>query len=82
MQTKEMRLRRIQHLAHDIMDEMNARKELRQFDTLIPVIDNLSRAIGDLSDPLGDYSLDYIEEKVENAHFLLFKNKKKIQFHS
>ncbi|MFE0504323.1 hypothetical protein ACWF7H_02925 [Peribacillus butanolivorans] len=80
MQTKEMRLRRIQHLAHDIMDEMNARKEKRQFDTLI--IDNLARAIGDLSDPLGDYSLDYIEEKVENAHFLLFKNKKKIQFHS
>ncbi|MFF2589982.1 hypothetical protein ACFVSS_19230 [Peribacillus butanolivorans] len=56
------------------MDEMNARKELRQFDTLILVIDNLSRAIGDLSDPLGDYSLEYIEKKVENAHFLLFKD--------
>ncbi|MFC9599780.1 hypothetical protein ACFTQL_18175 [Peribacillus butanolivorans] len=77
---KKLRLRRIQHLAHDIMDEMNARKEPRQFDTLIPVIDNLSRAIGDLSDPLGDYSLDYIEEKVENAHFLLFKNKKSYSF--
>lgn len=60
---------------------MNLRKELRQFDTLRLVIDNLSRAIGDLSDPLGDYSLDYIEEKVENAHYLLFKNEKKIQFH-
>ena len=71
MQTKEMRLRRIQHLAHEIMDEMNVRKELRQFDTLRLVIDNLSRAIGDLSDPLGDYSLDYIEEKVGNAHYLL-----------
>jgi hypothetical protein len=81
MQTKEMRLRRIQYLAHDIMDEMNGRKELRQFDTLSLVIDNLSRAIGDLADPLGDYSLDYIEEKVINAHYLLFKNEKKIQFH-
>jgi hypothetical protein len=81
MQTKEMRLRRIQYLAHDIMDEMNGRKELRQFDTLSFVIDNLSRAIGDLADPLGDYSLDYIEEKVINAHYLLFKNEKKIQFH-
>jgi hypothetical protein len=81
MQTKEMRLRRIQYLAHDIMDEMNGRKELRQFDTLSFVIDNLSRAIGDLADPLGDYSLDYIEEKVKNAHYLLFKNEKKIQFH-
>ncbi|ETT86205.1 hypothetical protein C176_05822 [Viridibacillus arenosi FSL R5-213] len=39
-----------------------------------PVIDNLSRAIGDLTDPLGNYSLDYIEEKVKNAHYLLFKN--------
>lgn len=82
MQTKEMRLRRIQHLAHEIMDEMNRRKELRQFDTLGLVIDNLSRAIGDLADPLGDYSLDYIEEKVKNAHYLLFKNEKKIQIHS
>jgi hypothetical protein len=81
MQTKEIRLRRIQYLAHDIMDEMNGRKELRQFDTLSLVIDNLSRAIGDLADPLGDYSLDYIEEKVINAHYLLFKNEKKIQFH-
>jgi hypothetical protein len=81
MQTKEIRLRRIQHLAHEIMDEMNVRKELRQFDTLSLVIDNLSRAIGDLADSLGDYSLDYIEEKVENAHYLLFENEKKIQFH-
>ncbi|MFC0273481.1 hypothetical protein ACFFIX_18965 [Metabacillus herbersteinensis] len=80
MQTKEMRLRRIQHLAYEIMDEMNVRKELRQIDTLSLVIDNLSRTIGDLADPLGDYSLDYIEEKVENAHYLLFKNEKKIQF--
>lgn len=82
MQTKEMRLRRIQHLAYEIMDEMNLKKELRQFDTLRFVIDNLSRAIGDLSDPLGDYSLDYIEEKVGKAHYLLFKNEKKIPFHS
>ncbi|MBK3493806.1 hypothetical protein JFL43_02815 [Viridibacillus sp. YIM B01967] len=73
MQTKKMRLRKIQHLAFEIMDEMNASKDLKQLDTLSPVIDNLSRAIGDLTDPLGNYSLDYIEEKVSNAHHLLFK---------
>lgn len=71
-----MRLRRVQHLAHEIMDEINACKEQKQFDTLSPVIDNLSRAIGDLTDPFGNYSLDYIEEKVKNAHYLLFKNEK------
>ncbi|UAL50517.1 MULTISPECIES: hypothetical protein [Metabacillus] len=78
MQTKEIRLRRIQHLAYEIMDEMNKRKERRQFDTLSLVIDNLSRAIGDFADPLGNYSLDYLEKKVENAHYLLFINEKKV----
>ncbi|OKL36666.1 hypothetical protein [Domibacillus mangrovi] len=80
MKTKEMRLRKIQHLAHEIMYEVNVRKEL-EHEPLRGMIDNLSRAIGDLSDPLGDYSISYIEEKVENAHSLLFKHKKKIQFH-
>lgn len=54
--TKEVRLRRIQHLAHEIIDEMNLREEQRQFETLRLVIDNLSRVIGDLADPFGDYS--------------------------
>ncbi|NEU32049.1 hypothetical protein GN156_14905 [bacterium LRH843] len=78
MQTKEIRLRRVQHLAHEIMDEMNERKELRQSDTLYYVIDNLSRAVGDLVDPFGNYSLDYIEKKVANAHSLLFEKKKQL----
>lgn len=77
METKEVRLRRLQHLAHEIMDEMNLRKEQRSSEELRIVIDNLSRAIGDLVDPFGHYSLDYIEQKVENAHYLLFKNKKR-----
>ena len=47
-----------------------------ELDTLIPVIDNLSRAIGDLTDAFGNYSLDYVEEKVKNAHTLLFKRDK------
>lgn len=81
MKAQATRLRRIQHLAHEIMDEMNARKDLEPSDPLRLMIDNLSRAIGDLADPLGNYSLDYVEEKVENAHYQLFKNKKKIQFH-
>ena len=82
MQTKEMRLRRIQHLAHEIMDEMNRGNEARQFETLNLAVDNLSRALGDLADPFGNYSLDYIEEKLGNAHYLLFKNEKKVKHHS
>ena len=82
MQTKEMRLRRIQHLAHEIMDEMNKGNESRQFETLHHTIDNLSRAIGDLTDPFGNYSLDYIEKKVGNAHFLLFENEQKVKLYS
>ncbi len=82
MQTKEVRLRQIQHLAHEIMDEMNRGNEPRQFETLNLAIDNLSRAIGDLADPFGNYSLEYIEEKVRNAHYLLFKNEKKVKLHS
>ncbi|MEK5330852.1 MULTISPECIES: group-specific protein [unclassified Lysinibacillus] len=76
MQAENKRLRKIQHLAHEIMDEMNAGKELKELETLIPVIDNLSRAIGDLTDAFGNYSLDYVEEKVKNAHTLLFKKDK------
>ncbi|KXH83764.1 hypothetical protein [Sporosarcina sp. HYO08] len=77
MQTNEMRLRRIQHLAYEIMDEMNRTSEPRQIETLHCVIDNLSRAVGDLTDPFGDYSLNYIEKKIDHAHYLLFKNKRK-----
>ena len=78
MQTKEVRLRRIQQLAH----EMNRGNEPRQFETLNLAVDNLSRALGDLADPSGNYSLDYIEEKLGKAHYLLFKNEKKIKLHS
>ena len=76
MQSEKMRLRTIQHLAYEIMDEMNKGKELTQLEILIPIIDNLSRAIGDLTDSYGKYSLDYVEEKVKNAHALLFQNEK------
>ncbi|MCH1625283.1 hypothetical protein [Fredinandcohnia quinoae] len=58
------------------MDEMNAKKERKPTEVLTVVIDNLSRAVGDLSDPSGNYSLDYVEEKIENAHTLLFEKKK------
>ena len=61
MTSEGMRLRKIQRLAHEIMDEMNFREEQRQCEELRLVIDNLSRAIGDLADPFGDYSLNYIE---------------------
>ncbi|HWL25614.1 MAG TPA: hypothetical protein VNR38_18010 [Ureibacillus sp.] len=81
MRTKEIRLRRIQHLAHEIMDEVNLKEVERQSEEIRVVIDNLSRAVGDLADPFGNYSLDYIEEKVENAHSQLIKNPKKIKFY-
>lgn len=76
MQSEKMRLRTIQHLAYEIMDEMNKGKELTQLEILIPIIDNLSRAIGDLTDSYGKYSLDYVEEKVKNAHAILFQKEK------
>jgi len=76
MQSEKMRLRTIQHLAYEIMDEMNKGKELTKLEILIPIIDNLSRAIGDLTDSYGKYSLDYVEEKVKNAHALLFQKEK------
>ncbi|HJF30645.1 MAG TPA: hypothetical protein K8V56_02550 [Sporosarcina psychrophila] len=82
MQTKEVRLRRIQQLAHEIMDEMNRGNDPRQIETLNLAVDNLSRALGDLADPFGNYSLDYIEEKVGNAHYLLFKNEKKVKIYT
>ena len=84
MQTKETRLRRIQHLAHEMMDEMNRGNEPETVrDVASCPIDNLSRAIGDLAGILhGHYSLDYIEGKVGNAHYLLFKNEKKIKLRS
>ncbi|MED4534690.1 group-specific protein [Metabacillus fastidiosus] len=76
MKSDSLRLRRIQRMAHEIMDEMHFNKEQRETEKLNLIIDNLSRAVGDLTDPSGNYSLDYLEEKVKSAHFLLFKNKK------
>lgn len=76
MKPSVLRLRKVQMLAHEIMDEINLRKKERATETLNLVIDTLSRAVGDLTDPSGHYSLDYLEEKVGNAHSLLFKKKK------
>lgn len=53
---------------------MNLRKKQRPVDILSMVKDNLPRAVGDLLDPNGNYSLDYLE--VGNAHYLLFGKKK------
>jgi len=76
---KEIRLRRIQHLAHEIMDKMNVDDEFNESSTSKVVIENLSRALGNLADPFGNYSLEYVEEKLERAHYLLFKNEKKLK---
>lgn len=72
------RLNRIQHLAYDIMEEMNKEGSSQDCSHSNQVIDLLSRAIGNLTDPSGSFSIDYVEEKVATAHFLLFKNEKKV----
>ncbi len=77
VEQKELRLRRVQYLICDIMDEMNAENEKKNLETLQKVIDQLSGAIGDLVDPSGTYSIDYLERKVHTAHYLLFKNDRK-----
>jgi len=81
MQSEKLRLRKIQRLAYEIMDEMHKENDRTEMHKLIPIIDNLSRAIGDLTDSVGKYSLDYVEEKVKNAHELLF-NKEKVDVYS
>ncbi|MFC0274014.1 hypothetical protein ACFFIX_21910 [Metabacillus herbersteinensis] len=81
MQQRTIRLRKVQHMAHQIMDEMNFNQELRESDTLRLVIDSLSRAVGDLADPSGNYSLNYLEEKVGNAHSLIFNKHRQLSAH-
>lgn len=53
MKPSVLRLRKVQMLAHEIMDEINLRKKERATETLNLVIDTLSRAVGDLTDPSG-----------------------------
>lgn len=71
MQEKEVRLQKIQHLAHEIMYEINSLEDQRQFEDLRVVVDNLSRAIGEFADPYGCFSLDYIEDKLEKSHSII-----------
>ncbi|WP_204415508.1 group-specific protein [Bacillus tianshenii] len=75
MNSSGMRLRKVQNLAQEIMDEVNRTKEARDTELLNLVIDNLSRAVVDATDPSGHYSIEYLENKVGNAHSLLFKKK-------
>ncbi len=75
----QRRLLDVQNLAFDIMEEMNSSKEIEITQEIKQVIDYLSRAIGSLADPSGTYSIDYVEEKVEAAHYLLFQNKSKLK---
>lgn len=75
MNSSGMRLRKVQYLAQEIMDEVNRKHGEREVELLNLVIDNLSRAVVDVTDPSGHYSLEYLENKVSNAHSLLFKRK-------
>lgn len=73
MNSNGIRLRKVQNLAQEIMDEVNRTKDGRDTKLLNLVIDNLSRAVVDATDPSGQYSLEYLENKVGKAHSLLFK---------
>ncbi|MGM0836507.1 MAG: group-specific protein [Bacillota bacterium] len=73
MNSNGIRLRKVQNLAQEIMDEVNRTKDGRDAELLNLVIDNLSRAVVDATDPSGHYSLEYLENKVGKAHSLLFK---------
>jgi hypothetical protein len=75
MTSESIRLRKIQSQAHEIMDEVNLRNVQMPPELLTMVIDNLSRAVGDLTDPSGNFSLSYLEEKVGNAHSILVKKR-------
>jgi hypothetical protein len=63
----------VQNLAQEIMDEVNRTNDGRDTELLNLVIDNLSRAMVDATDPSGHYSLEYLENKVGKAHSLLFQ---------
>jgi hypothetical protein len=63
----------VQNLAQEIMDEVNRTNDGRESELLNLVIDNLSRAMVDATDPSGHYSLEYLENKVGKAHSLLFQ---------
>jgi len=58
------------------MDKINGDDEFNNSSISKVVIDNPSRALGDLADLFGNYLLEYVEEK---AHYLLFKNEKKLK---
>lgn len=75
---EQRRLYHVQNLAFEIMDQMNTDNEWKRTDQLKHVIDHLSRAIGSLTDPSGTFSIDYVEEKIATAHYILFKNEKKV----
>ena len=57
---------------------MNKEGSASDYSHSTQMIDLLSRAIGNLTDPTGSFSIDYVEEKVAIAHYLLFKNEKKV----
>ncbi len=74
----DRRLYHVQNLALEIMDRMNDEHALKEGTNLKVVVDLLSRAIGSLADPSGNFSLDYIEGKVASAHYEVFHNEQKL----
>lgn len=74
----DRRLYHVQNLALEIMDRMNDEHALKEGTNLKAVVDLLSRAIGSLADPFGNFFLDYIEGKVAPAHYEVFHNVQKL----
>lgn len=75
MKSEEARLRDIQAMAYHVMDDIHLNETARNEKELKTAVDHLSRAVGMLSDPSRNVSLDYVEDKVTLAYGLIVKKK-------
>lgn len=75
MKNEEQRLRDVQALAYHVTDAIHLNPMKRSEQDLKTAVDQLSRAVGILSDPNRCISLDDVEEKVNEAYQVIVKRK-------
>ncbi|MCF6136348.1 hypothetical protein [Pseudalkalibacillus berkeleyi] len=73
MKNEEKRLRDVQALAYHVTDAIHLNPMRRSEQDLKTAVDQLSRAVGILSDSSRCISLDEVEEKVNKAYQLIVK---------
>ncbi|MGM7700341.1 hypothetical protein ACSVDE_01380 [Pseudalkalibacillus sp. Hm43] len=76
MKSEEARLRDIQAMAYHVMDDLHLNETSRSEKDLRAALDHMARAVGMLSDPDRNVTLNYVEEKVTLAYQLVVKKKK------